>query len=97
MYFKNRQQAASLLAERLARYKGQDPLVLAIPHGAVPMAKIIADALDVVDNSIATGASMIAALRSVREKKPKKRIAAAAVAPYESLQKIRALADEEAA
>jgi predicted phosphoribosyltransferase len=173
MYFKNRQQAASLLAEKLARYKGQNPLVLGIPRGAVPMAKIIADALDgeidvvlvhklgapgnpelavgsvdesghvylrehartlglkdadieaekkrqmemlrerrarytpvhppidpagriviVVDNGIATGASMIAALRSVREKKPKKLIAAAAVAPYESLQEIRALADE---
>lgn len=173
MYFKNRQQAAELLAEKLARYKGQNPLVLGIPRGAVPMAKIIADALDgeidvvlvhklgapgnpelavgsvdesghvylrdhartlglsdadiaaekarqmktlrerrarytpvhppidpagriviVVDNGIATGASMIAALRSVRAKRPKKLIAAAAVAPYESLQEIRALADE---
>lgn len=173
MYFKNRQQAAALLAERLIRYKGQNPLVLAIARGAVPMAKIIADALGgeidvvlvhklgapgnpelavgsvdefgrvylreythalglaeadieaekkrrletlqqrrarytpvhppidpagriviVVDNGIATGASMIAALRSVREKRPKKLIAAAAVAPHESLQEIRALADE---
>lgn len=171
MYFKNRQQAAELLAEKLARYKGQNPLVLGIPRGAVPMAKIIADALDgeidvvlvhklgapgnpelavgsvdesgqvylreharalglsdieaektrqmktlrerrarytpvhppidpagriviVVDNGIATGASMIAALRSVRAQRPKKLIAAAAVAPYESLQEIRALADE---
>ncbi len=173
MYFKNRQHAAVLLAEKLVQYKGQNPLVLGIPRGAAPMAKIIADALDgeidvvlvhklgapgnpelavgsvdesghvylreharalglsdadieaekkrqmemlrerrarytpvhppinpagriviVVDNGIATGASMIAALRSVREKKPKKLIAAAAVAPYESLQEIRALADE---
>jgi predicted phosphoribosyltransferase len=173
MYFKNRQQAAELLAERLLRYKGQNPLVLAIPRGAVPMAKVIADALGgeidvvlvhklgapwnpelavgsvdefghlyltehartlglsdadieaererqmktlrerrarytpvhppvdptgriviVVDNGIATGASMIAALRSVRAKQPQKLIAAAAVAPYESLQEIEKLADE---
>lgn len=173
MYFKNRQQAAGLLAEKLARYKGQKPLVLGIPRGAVPMAKIISDALDgeidvvlvhklgapgnpefaigsvdesghvylrehahtlglsgveietekerqvktlgerrarytpvhppidpagriviVVDDGIATGASMIAALRSIRAKRPKKLIAAVGVAPYESLQEIRALADE---
>ena len=171
MYFKNRQQAACLLADKLGRYKGQNPLVLAIPRGAVPMAKIIADALEgemdvvlvhklrapdqpelaigsvdetgqiylgrnafgiaeayiseekeaqmeilrrrrtlytpihppispahriviVVDNGIATGASMIAALRAVRLKGPEKLIAAAAVAPHESLQEIRGLADE---
>lgn len=34
------------MAERLVQYKGQDPLVLGIPRGAVPMAKIIAEALD---------------------------------------------------
>lgn len=173
MYFKNRQQAAGLLAEKLAQYKGQNPLVLAIPRGAVPMTQIIADALDgemdvvlvhklgapgnpelaigsvdefghvylreyagvlglteadiaaekkrqletlrqrrarytpvhppidptgrvviIVDDGIATGASMIAALRSVRAKRPRKLIAAAAVAPYESLEEIRKLADE---
>jgi putative phosphoribosyl transferase len=34
-----------LLAEKLAAYKGKNPLVLAIPRGAVPMAKLIAEAL----------------------------------------------------
>ncbi|HZR45535.1 MAG TPA: phosphoribosyltransferase family protein [Candidatus Manganitrophaceae bacterium] len=173
MVFKNRQQAAALLAERLIRYKKQNPLVLGIPRGAAPMARIIADALDgemdvalvhklgapdnpelavgsidesgrvylgeyahilgltdqeieaekerqmktlrerralytpvhppadpagriviVVDDGIATGWSMIAALRSVRAKGPEKLIAAAAVAPWESLHKIKKLADE---
>lgn len=173
MYFKNRQQAAGLLAEKLAKYKGQNPLVLAIPRGAAPMAKMIAEALDgemdvvlvhklgapgnpelavgsvdefghvylreyaralgmnstdiaaekerqmktlrerrarytpihppidpagriviIVDDGIATGASMIAALRSVRAKRPRKLIAAAAVAPYESLEEVQKLADE---
>lgn len=46
MQFADRSHAARLLAERLASYKGKNPLVLAIPRGAVPMAKIIADSLD---------------------------------------------------
>lgn len=46
MIFSNRDEAAHLLAEQLAPYAGDKPLVLAIPRGAVPMAKIIAEALD---------------------------------------------------
>jgi predicted phosphoribosyltransferase len=46
MPFHDRAQAAHLLAKRLAGYRGQRPLVLGIPRGAVPMAKIIAEALD---------------------------------------------------
>ena len=173
MRFKNRQQAAGFLAERLIQYKGQKPLILGIPRGAMPMAKIIADTLEgemdvvlvhklgapdnpelavgsvdefgrvylgeqaralglrdadiraekarqmetlhrrrawytpvypainpaarlviIVDDGIATGASMIAALRAVRAKRPKKLIAATAVAAYQSLLKIQKLADE---
>jgi len=43
--FAHRAQAARLLAERLHDYRGADPLVLAIPRGAAPMGRIIADAL----------------------------------------------------
>jgi len=45
MRFKNRDDAARQLVERLIAYKGQNPLVLGVPRGAVPMARIIADAL----------------------------------------------------
>jgi putative phosphoribosyl transferase len=46
MRFKNRQHAAQLLVQRLrAAYKNKNPLVLGVPRGAVPMAKIIADGL----------------------------------------------------
>jgi predicted phosphoribosyltransferase len=48
----------------------------------------------VVDNGIATGASMIAALRAVRAKQPAKLIAAVAVAPPQTVQRMRAEADE---
>ena len=173
MPFKNRAQAARLLAERLAKYRGDNPLVLAIPRGAVPMGKIIAESLGgqldvvlvhklgapgepelaigavdetgqvyiadyvesldigkdyieaekqtqlqalgkrralytpfrppidpsgriviVVDNGIATGATMIAALRAVRARKPAKLIAAAAVISPETLERIAREADE---
>jgi putative phosphoribosyl transferase len=43
--FENRRDAALRLAERLASYKGKNPLVLGIPRGAVPMARLIADQL----------------------------------------------------
>lgn len=173
MIFKNREEAARLLAARLAAYRGKHPLVLAIPRGAAPMAKILAGELGgevdvvlvrklrapyqpelaigsvdeeghvylgeafhalgidddyvemekklqleslhrrrafytpvhppispagrtviVLDDGIATGASMTAALRSVRAKKPARLIAAAAVAPEGSLKQIEGLADE---
>lgn len=158
MLFENREHAARLLARRLsAYYKNKNPLVLAIPRGAIHMAEIIADtlggevdvvlvhklrapgqpelaigaideagnvflsryALDidetylavekqaqlemlrkrrarytpsrapidphdriviVVDDGIATGSTMTAALRSIRESKPKKLVGAVAVA-----------------
>ena len=45
MIFEDRAQAAEELADRLAYLKGKRPLVLAIPRGAVPMGRIIADRL----------------------------------------------------
>ena len=43
--FKDRLHAAHLLAERLLRYRGQTPLILAIPRGAVPMGTVLAQEL----------------------------------------------------
>jgi len=45
MIFTDRLTAAQQLAEALADYRDKNPLVLAIPRGAVPMAKIIANQL----------------------------------------------------
>ncbi|MEX1129421.1 MAG: phosphoribosyltransferase family protein [Vicinamibacterales bacterium] len=171
MRFKNRDDAAKQLAGRLAAYKGQKPLILGVPRGAVPMARTIADALEgeldvvlvrklrapgqpelaigavdeagtvlkgryfdvadeeymrdevraqqgvirarremytraqkaidptgrivvIVDDGIATGSSMLAAIRSVRARKPLKLIVAIGVAPAQSLAQIEAEADE---
>lgn len=43
--FKDRQEAGQLLLQKLIKYKGQNPLVVGIPRGAMPMAEIIADGL----------------------------------------------------
>jgi len=171
MRFKDREEAAKQLAGRLTAYRGQKPLILGVPRGAVPMARIIADALEgeldvvlvrklrapgqpelaigavdeagtvlkgsyfnvadeeylrdeirtqqgvirarremytraqkaidpagrivvIVDDGIATGSSMLAAIRSVRARKPRKLIVAIGVAPAQSLRQIEAEADE---
>jgi predicted phosphoribosyltransferase len=171
--FYDRNEAALALAEKLADYKGKNPLILAIPRGAVPMAKVIADSLGgsydvvfvrklrapyqpelaigsvdesgwtyiadfaasvgadaqyiaseksvqlgtikkrraqytpvrppvdpagriviVIDDGLATGATMISALHGLRNKKPTKLICAVPVSPPDTLRKIAELADE---
>lgn len=173
MSFRNRAEAADKLAARLAEYKGKNPLILAIPRGAVPMAKRIADALQgevdvvlvrklgapgnpefaigamdesgwayiadyassagatpeyierektrqmetmrkrreqytpirppidpagriviVVDDGLATGATMISALHALKAKGTQKLICAVPVAPPDTAEKVRGYCDE---
>src|SRR5438445_6579959 len=44
--FLDRADAAEQLALKLEDYRGKNPLILAIPRGAAPMAKIIAQQLE---------------------------------------------------
>lgn len=172
--FRDRAEAGRHLAAALARFRGAKPLVLAIPRGAVPMARIIADALDgeldvvlvrklgapdnpefaigaidelgetmlddeavawagadrgyvrreagrqlalirerrrrycggrpgiapagrtviVVDDGLATGATMLAALHAVRAQHPAHLVCAVPVAAHESLAQVGRVADE---
>jgi predicted phosphoribosyltransferase len=173
MRFRDRTDAATQLAAALAGFRGKNPLVLAIPRGAVPMGKVLAGKLGgeldivlvrklpapgspefavgavdesgwayiapyarevgadaeylrkeqarqmetlrkrraeytphraahdaagriaiVVDDGLATGATMIAALHAVRARKPARLVCAVPVAAPESLEKVRAYADE---
>lgn len=171
MRFKNREEAARLLSERLAAYRNSNPLVLGVPRGAVPMARVIADALGgdldvvlvrklrapgqpelaigavdeggtilrgrhfdfaspeylreevrhqmdvlrarrdaytqaraaidpagriviLVDDGVATGSSMLAAIQAVRARAPRKIIVAIGVAPTATLEPLQAAADE---
>jgi predicted phosphoribosyltransferase len=45
MIFTDRQQAGQLLGKRLASYKGENSIILALPRGGVPVASEIATAL----------------------------------------------------
>ena len=172
-YFDDRSDAARQLADALRQYRGSDPLVLAIPRGAVPMGAQLAAALGgeldvvlvrklgapgnpefavgavaedgwtyvpeyardmgfdeavlareragqlelirsrralytpqrgaidpagrtciVVDDGLATGSTMMAALHGVRARRPAKLVCAVPVASPESLARVRPLADE---
>ncbi|MFJ7565349.1 phosphoribosyltransferase [Herminiimonas sp. NPDC097707] len=171
--FKDRMDAAEQLAAGLQEYQGRNPLILAIPRGAVPMGKVLAERLHgeldivlahklaspfnpefaigaidetgwvylsstgeededtiamtetirerqlaelrqrrilyapfmrpidpqgriaiVVDDGLATGATMIAALHAVRARQPAELICAIPVAASDSLEKITPLVDK---
>ena len=173
MQFESRIDAARRLAQALASYKGRNPLVLAIPRGAVEMGRVLADALEgsldvvlvrklgaphspefavgaidetgwayvadyarsagadeaylereqraqlellrkrraqytphrppidpkgriaiVVDDGLATGATMIAALHAVRARQPERLVCAVPVAAPDSLELVRPYCDE---
>ncbi len=173
MVFEDRIDAARQLVAALARFRGKNPLVLAIPRGAVPMGRLLARELEgeldvvlvrklgapgnpefavgavdeagwtyiaewaaevgasngylaeetatqlatmrarramytparlpidpagriviVIDDGLATGATMMAALHSVRARHPARLVCAVPVASPESLEKIRPHADE---
>jgi predicted phosphoribosyltransferase len=170
--FADREEAARVLAEQLSAWRGHHALVLAVPRGGVPMARVIADALGgeldvvlvhklgapgnpeyaigaveesghvtlnpdarglandaelrdevrrqrgtlqahrlrysagraapdpedriviVVDDGVATGSTLLAALHAIRERRPRRLIAAAGVAPRRTAERLRQAADE---
>lgn len=66
----------------------------ALYRGARPPAQIEGRTVIVVDDGIATGASMRAALKALRTRKPAKIIVAVPVAPIDTRERLRDVADE---
>jgi predicted phosphoribosyltransferase len=71
------------IARRVAAYRGTRPLIDVAGRTAI-----------VVDDGIATGATMVAALRAVRAAGPARLVAAVPVAPPEGLVRLAREADE---
>ena len=46
MIFRDRVDAATQLAGKLQKYRGQNPLILAIPRGAIPLGEVLAKELE---------------------------------------------------
>ena len=124
--FQDRADAAHQLAIRLAHLRGQRPLILAVPRGAVPDVAAHLDAqylaeetarqqalitrrralygaaridpagrlVVMVDDGVATGATLIAALEATRARQPARLLVAIGVAPPDALVRLRARADE---
>lgn len=80
---RQREQALAVLRERRLRYTPLRP-----PH------EVTGRTVIVVDDGLATGATMIAALHSLRERAPARLVCAVPVAPPDTLARVRALADE---
>jgi putative phosphoribosyl transferase len=62
--------------------------------GDRPAVPVRGRAVIVVDDGIATGATMLAALRAIRERHPAHLVVAVPVAPRETIERLRAVADE---
>jgi predicted phosphoribosyltransferase len=77
-----REQLETLRARRASYTPGRKPLPL---EGRVAI---------VVDDGLATGATMVAALHSIAARRPKRIVCAVPVASREAVEKVRACADE---
>ena len=77
------ERQSKVLDQRRRLYRGERPA--ADPKGRTVI---------VVDDGVATGATLKAALRLVREQQPKRLIAAVAVVPAPTLQRLELIADE---
>jgi tRNA nucleotidyltransferase (CCA-adding enzyme) len=80
---RERDAQVAMLRERRTRYTPARPRVS--PEGRVVI---------LVDDGIATGSTLIAGLRAVRARRPAHLVAAAGVAPIDTVQKLKREADE---
>lgn len=88
IYFSDREQAAQQLAVLLAKHKGPQTLVLAIPRGGVPIGSVLAHQLG------APLDLLMAAVRAVRRQLPAAVIVATPVCSHEARIRLKPEVDE---
>ena len=66
----------------------------ALFRGVRPPYPVAGQTVIIVDDGLATGATMIVAIEAIRAKKPRKLVVAVPVAPIDSSEKIRGMVDE---
>ncbi len=82
------------IREAVARERAEIERRSRLYRGVEPAPHIEGRTVIVVDDGIATGYTMLAALRGVREEKPARLVAAVPVAPPDSVARLEAEADE---
>ncbi len=78
-----RKRLESVVEEKYRRYRGNRP-----------KPSITGKTVIIIDDGIATGSTLIAAIHVIRKQKPAKIVVAVPVAPVEGLAKVKAEADE---
>ncbi|MDI7246407.1 MAG: phosphoribosyltransferase [Bacillota bacterium] len=82
------------IGQAIARERAEIQRRSRLYRGARPAPRIQGRTVIVVDDGIATGYTMLAALRGVREENPARLVAAVPVAPPDSVERLEAEADE---
>src|SRR2546426_216555 len=93
--YADRAEAGRVLAEKLKPLAGrQDLVVLALPRGGRPAPALRGKTVVLVDDGLATGNTMRAAVEAVRAQRPARVIVAVPVAARASCEELAEVADE---
>jgi putative phosphoribosyl transferase len=92
--FRDREDAGRKLAERMAGYRGESPIVFALPRGDRPQPEVEGRTAILVDDGLATGVTARAAVEALRRRNPGRLVLAVPVCAAQSVELLRPEVDE---